>query len=294
MTNLSKETPVLILGASGFLGSSLTDYLSGAEYNTITPSLEECNLLDVRSVSDYFSSLNKPVQIVFCAGILPNIEDSFRVMIQNMDMVHFMGEVIPQDSVSSIIFLSSADVYGFPQEKITERTPTSPRGYYGLSKFSSEVMLNIMPAFTMPVTILRLPGIYGPGNNEKSIVSFFFNQLISGKEISIRGDGSALRDYVHVKDVCHVIDHFLGLPYQGIVNVATGRSISIKELVAALADALQVSPEICFIKSEDTAFAGHLVFDTTHLQTHLLKFKFKDVYQGMKEYANKARRTSTV
>ncbi len=50
---------ILILGANGFIGSSLSEYIRDKGYKVRTPSSLECNLLDKESLSHYFSSLIK-------------------------------------------------------------------------------------------------------------------------------------------------------------------------------------------------------------------------------------------
>jgi len=277
---------ILIFGANGFIGGSLSEYLRDKGHKISMPSSLECNLLNTESLFRHLSSLTNPVQIVFCAGITPQRDHSFQVMLKNIQMIHSLGEVISHFSIQSIIYLSSVDVYGFPSETITENSPLCPRGYHGLAKVASEMMLDITPSFTMPVTILRLPGVYGLGDRQKSIVGSFVNQLSNNKPVTIYGDGSTLRDYVQVNDVCRLIEGFFHVPYRGRINVATGQVISIKDLVILIGKALGVSPQIHFQMDRDVSFPKNLVFDISRLKKIAPEFQFTDIDEGITNYVH--------
>lgn len=277
-----EKISILVFGASGFIGETVAAYLQNKGYTLRTPSSQECNLFDVKQVRQYLLSIDGPFRIVFCAAILPYRGNSSLEMLQNIQMVQSLVEVASGCSIRSIIYLSTADVYGFPSERITEKTKISPRGYYGLGKFAGEVIMNMV---AVPVTILRLPGVYGPGDQQKSIVGLFLHQLANRQSLHVNGDGRALRDYVEVNDVCRLIEHFIGSPYRGTINVATGRSVPIKDIIGMIGKALGVSPTIHY-KENKEAPSQDLVFDVAHLREIVPSFRLTDIAQGIDNYAN--------
>jgi len=285
MANYSKETPILIFGASGFIGGSLARTLDGKGYQTITPSSGECNLLDAKQLFRYLSSLKMPVKIAFCASIIVQKGNSFETMVKNIQMVQSLSEVIEHFSVSSVVFLSSTSVYNYSSEPLTENTPVSPQSLYGISKSVCEQLFDITRAFKMPVTILRIPGVYGAGDQQRSIVSVFLNQLMKDGQAHINGDGETLRDYVIVDDVCRLIEHFLSFPCNEKFNVATGHSLSIKELVAILGEALNISPHLIFNEKRDNPNQD-LIYNTAHLRKHIPNFQFTPIHEGVTSLVN--------
>lgn len=280
----SGSGPILVLGASGFIGGSLVEYLKANGQEAIALSSGECDLLNKEALSEQLSSLTRSIKIVFCAGITPKRDNSFEAMLKNIQMIQSFGEAVSNVAVDSIVYLSSVDVYGSPPGIVTEESPISPRGYHGLAKLSSEIIFDITPSFSMPVTILRLPGIYGLGDRQKSIVGSFLNRLSNDEPLDIYGDGSVLRDYVEVSDVCRVIEHFISKPYHGRINVATGQSISIKDLIDVLAKALGILPKINFKKVEDISSPSDLVFDIARLNKIMPGFQFMDINDGINKY----------
>lgn len=289
MSDPSKEVPILILGARGFVGSSLTRHLNNRGYKTITPSSQECDLLSKEQTLYYFSSLTTPVRIVFCARVTRQKENSFQSMLENIQMVQSLKESILPGTVNSIVYLSSADVYGFPLEAITEKTTVCPRGYYGLGKFVGEVILGMLSPLAIPVTTLRLPGIYGPGDGQQSVVGQLYNQLICTGRVTIYGDGETLRDYVEVEDVCSIVEHFIEWPLNEILNIVTGKSISINEMVSLIAKEMGLSPNIVYQEIKQRAH-NNLVFCHRNVTERIPGFSFVSIAQGIAKYVNDFRK----
>ncbi|HIB69793.1 MAG TPA: NAD-dependent epimerase/dehydratase family protein, partial [Phycisphaerales bacterium] len=74
-----------------------------------------------------------------------------------------------------------------------EETPAKPKSHYGVSKLMSEIVLPIELSPQTPLSILRLPGVYGPGDQGNSVVGLFAEKLLLGEPIKIAGDGTAKR-----------------------------------------------------------------------------------------------------
>lgn len=277
-----KESNILILGGSGFIGAAVSRHLKQKRVKLQRPSSKDCNLYDKKQSAECLSTLKEPCQVIFCAGIVSQREPTDHILSQNIEMVKNFCEVVDQEKVQSIIFLSTCDVYGYPKVPITEQTLSAPKNYYGIGKLVGEYIMGSVINPSIPVTILRLPGIYGAGD-DKSTINVLLNQLIQTGEVHINGDGSALRDYVDINDVCLLMEYFLYHPYAGRVNVATGQSISVKEIVNILADVLNITPQIKYTNQKLEA-KNDLVFDISLLKQLVPNFQFIDLRQGIMNY----------
>jgi len=113
------------------------------------------------------------------------------------------------------------------------------------------------------VTCLRLPGIYGPTDQGHSMLGMFARRVLRGQELTVFGDGSTLRDFVLVTDLCRIIETVLTHPRHGVLNVATGQSMKLLDILRLLATKAGVSLGLRFAppgpRSHD------LVFDTSAL-----------------------------
>ena len=169
---------------------------------------------------------------------------------------------------------------------IHEQTHTVPDSYYGISKLVCERLLAVeLP--NCPVTVLRLPGVYGPTDGGRSVIGRFVAKLKRGEPIKMTGDGETLRDYIEVEDLCRVIQSFINSPCRETVNVATGVSISINALVASIAEQLGTVVNVRSVPGS-TVRDHDLIFDARLLRSLCNNFEFKLPSQGIQEYLSAA------
>jgi UDP-glucose 4-epimerase len=274
---------VVVLGHTGFLGRSIQSYLLQNGLSVLAASSKECNLLQADQLARYFARVAGPVQVVFCAGITRWVEDSFESMLQNIQMVRNLVTAAPRDRLAGVVYLSSTDVYGYaPELPITEQTLTTPANFYGAGKLCGEFLLRLPNSLDCPVTVLRLPGVYGPGDGARSIVGRLLEGMRRDGRVRIYGDGSARRDYIEISDVCEVIRRLLEAPFDGVLNAATGVSVTVLELIGLLAEATRLSPMIEYAPPDQAA--RDLVFDVALLRSVLPGLSLKRLPEGIASY----------
>ena len=280
---------ILVFGASGFIGSNILGYFrKKEEFEVVGYSSGNCNLLIQRDVIETLSSYGPETSVVFCSAITRSVEDSWDAMLKNITMIHNFITAIPHSGFRSIIFMSSVDVYGMPSQTfpIHEDTQFNPIGYYGLSKLICEKLLIINLCSKCAIGILRIPGIYGAGDRFKSIIGKFVKKVVSHETIQVQGEGSAKRDYVEIGDLCRLMDLFLLQRFSGIVNIATGTSTTINDLITTIGELGGIKPIVEFV-TKNSVPTGDLCFDTSRLKSLCNNFRFKDCESGMSEYMDR-------
>jgi nucleoside-diphosphate-sugar epimerase len=213
------------------------------------------------------------------------VDNSWRSLSKNIAMAHNVAQSIPDTGLRSLIFLSSADVYGkqIKHLPITEETIPNPDSYYAVSKLMSEQILTLELAGKCPVSILRLPGVYGPGDSFRSTIGRFVLSTLEEEPMYIFGTGEAHRDYVTVSDLTGVIDRLLEIPYEGVLNVATGTSVEFRELVALIGKYSGVGQDIRYNPQFDEG-SGDLIFDTARLKSVCPGIEFAGMSEGIAGY----------
>jgi dTDP-L-rhamnose 4-epimerase len=128
-------------------------------------------------------------------------------------------------------------------------TQPSPTSVYGATKVAQEHILRCWgQAFGVPISILRLQNVYGPGqsltNSYTGIVSLFARIARKGESIPTYEDGLMLRDFVFVDDVAHAIDLAFERPPPDTrtLDVGSGRATSITELANTIATLYEAPP----------------------------------------------------
>lgn len=284
---------VIVFGASGFIGSNIFRNLKQKkDLDVVGYSSKSCDLLNQSQVTEVLALSRLNTTVILCSAIIPrSIEDCWDTMLKNIHMVHNLVSSIPDAGLRSIIFLSSVDIYGnvLSKKPITEDTLPKPRGFYALSKLSSEHIFRINKRCNYPVAHLRLPGIYGYGDGYRSVIGKFIRKILSHEQIEIIGDGTVKRDYVEVGDLCRVVEHLVRRPYDGPLNIATGKSTSIKDIVSVVADVIGVKASIKWLDEMNNA-GFSLIFDTKRLELLCPTIKLKDLKGGVNHYLGQINR----
>ena len=265
---------VLVTGAAGFIGSHLVDKLLAEGEDVVAidnlSSGALANLSDARRTStgkfsfqrvDITSTAlpelvkrQKPQVIFHLAAqvdvrksVADPIHDAMLNVIGTLNILH----AATQAGTDKVVFTSSGGcIYGEPDESrlpvtedqvfLPEALPESP---YGVSK---KVVLDYLRYFKtvqgLDYTALALSNVYGPRQEpasevglEGQVVAIFCRKMLGGRPCTIYGDGSQTRDFVYVDDV---VSAFLAAGDKGsgeLLNVGSGRELSVNELYSSLA-----------------------------------------------------------
>jgi dTDP-glucose 4,6-dehydratase len=102
------------------------------------------------------------------------------------------------------LHVSTDEVYGsIDVGAWTERSPVSPNSPYAATKASSDLLaLAYHRTHGLPVVVTRSANNYGPYQHPEKVIPRFVTNLLSGRTVPLYGDGSQVRDWVHVDDHC--------------------------------------------------------------------------------------------
>jgi dTDP-L-rhamnose 4-epimerase len=127
---------------------------------------------------------------------------------------------------------------------IAEDAPTSPRSVYAATKLHQEHLCAIFGhEHGVPVTALRYHNVYGPRMPRDTpyagVASIFRSQLEKGQPPVVYEDGLQTRDFVHVSDVAraNVLALTADQPYDGPLNIASGRPCTLNTMAVVLTEA---------------------------------------------------------
>ncbi|MBI5422025.1 GDP-mannose 4,6-dehydratase, partial [Candidatus Peregrinibacteria bacterium] len=109
------------------------------------------------------------------------------------------------------IQISTDEVYGDTEEGFfTESSHLKPSSPYAASKAAADLLvLSYVRTFGLPAVISRCSNNYGPNQFPEKLLPFFIQRLMAGQTAPLYGDGSNIRDWLHVTDHCRAIDLIL-------------------------------------------------------------------------------------
>ena len=234
---LSEIRRLIILGHSGFIGSHIEKYYR-EQYPEVEilgrsfPALDLTSMDDVSALKLFF---DMNTAVVMLSMLKKEHGDNLYNFLKNIQMVINLCKVMEERPVKSFVYFSSAAVYGeeIHNTNITEETQIQPTSYYGLAKYTNERLLYkiINPLENSNLIILRPTVIYGHGDQPCYGPSGFVKAVLENKNITLWGDGNELRDFVFIDDVVKIIHELMIQSYNGILNIATGKSYSFVDIL---------------------------------------------------------------
>jgi UDP-glucose 4-epimerase len=150
--------------------------------------------------------------------------------------------------VTSLSFASTNAVTGPMQApKISEAAVLNPLTPYGSTKAAGEMLMSAYTAsYGLRCACIRLTNVYGPGMQAKdSIVARLMRCIRLGTTFEVYGDGTQVRDYVHVDDVVAAMR--LGLTserWAGPMVIGSGTSLSVLEVIDAVREVTGADIEV--------------------------------------------------
>lgn len=256
---MSNPERCLVLGGRGFIGSHLVDALLArghfvrcfdrphvaplGDAHMSSPNFElyEGDLVSEADVTEALVGCDVCFHLV--STTLPkssNADPVFDVESNVLGTVRLLTHAV-KSGLEKVIFVSSGGtVYGVPiQLPIPETHPTDPVCSYGISKLAIEKYLGLFKQLHgLDYTVLRLANPYGERQRthaSQGAVAVFLGKVLRGEPVEIWGDGSVVRDYIHIADVVDAL--LAALEPTGdehVFNIGAGRGHSLNELLDAI------------------------------------------------------------
>ncbi|WP_096697340.1 NAD-dependent epimerase/dehydratase family protein [Polaromonas sp. AER18D-145] len=182
------------------------------------------------------------IEIVFhfVSSTVPgDVTDEGAELIQNVVQTLQLLKLCVRQGVRRIVFVSSASVYGMQDSfPVPESASTDPISSHGIHKLAIEKYLQLYKhQHGLDCKIIRLSNPYGPGQSIKGrqgFIAIAVGKILAGEEVEVRGDGSTVRDYIYIDDVCTALHLAGGCDSNEVVfNVGTGKGVSLNEIIDA-------------------------------------------------------------
>jgi dTDP-glucose 4,6-dehydratase len=229
---------LLITGGCGFIGSNFVNYYfkqnSGATIinldamyycasetnideevrNSSRYHLVKGNLCSYDLISNILNIYKIDTVIHFAAQshVQNSFEDALQYTHDNVQGTHTLLEACRKyGQIIRFIHISTDEVYGESmldenEEKKNENSILCPTNPYAATKAAAELIAkSYYHSFKMPIIITRGNNVYGPNQYPEKLIPCFIQQLHQDKKVTIQGDGSNVRAFLHVNDVCSAL-----------------------------------------------------------------------------------------
>lgn len=272
---------ILLIGGNGFIGSALASRLvgNGCQVGIISRSpvrhdfpeirWHQGNLLD----GDFLKqSLAGYDTVFYLASETTPGSSAQQPLLESPNLAAILavlGGLADFPDCRLMFFSSGGTVYGNSATlPASEDAPLDPLSFHGAGKVAQEAFLRVFQSQGRNVVILRPSNAYGPGQPKRPGFGFIrtvLERLWRDEVIEILGDGSTLRDFIHVSDVASactfLIEHG---PPSGIFNVGSGIGIRLIEIIQLAKRITGLTPRISWRPSRGTDVRA-IVLDISRL-----------------------------
>ncbi|HUC56354.1 MAG TPA: NAD-dependent epimerase/dehydratase family protein [Streptosporangiaceae bacterium] len=176
------------------------------------------------------------IHLAAITSVLKSKEDPEGTYKLNVEATFNLLERSRHHGVKSFLFASTNAVTGdVGSSTINERMPLRPLVPYGATKAAAEMLLSCyIGSYGMTGASLRFANVYGPGMEAKdSFVPRLMRAARDGTGIQIYGDGTQIRDLVHVDDIVQGIFAAWKAGHNGPLILGSGESVTVNDILAA-------------------------------------------------------------
>jgi UDP-glucose 4-epimerase len=248
----------LVTGGAGFIGSHTVDHLLALEQRVVVldnfssgnpenlpdahPLLEiiEGDIRDTSAVAVAADGVTHCLHLAAQVSVVKSLEDPVDSATHNIIGFVNVLNAIKKNNAKRFVYASSAATYGNPKTlPLSEDEPLGPESPYGLEKQINELYVKLYKdLYHVSSCGMRFFNVFGPRQDPKSpyagVIALFADAVLANQSLTINGDGSQTRDFIFVNDVARANVAALGCDYQGAVNVATGSTVTLLELIEVL------------------------------------------------------------
>lgn len=252
----------LVTGAAGFIGSHLTGRLLSDGHSVVAvdcfaptydtsmrrDALEELrvrnhlqviegDLLEME-LTEMISEVDAVFHLAARPGVRASWEDFDEFSRTNVQVTKRLLAALARAKHQPVfVFASSSSVYGNTSRYPTpEDTPLNPISPYGVTKAAAEHLVRAyVSQFGVKAVMLRYFTVYGPRQRPDMAFHRWIRAALTGDEILLYGDGSAVRDFTYVDDVVDATVQALDLETGSVANVAGGSPVILTDVVDEIA-----------------------------------------------------------
>lgn len=260
----------LVTGGAGFIGSHLVDKLIdiGHQVVVIDNQSSECNekfywnsksdnhkldICDYELTKDLYEDVDYVFHLAAESRLQPAIENPINAVMKNAVGTCTVLQCAREAEVKKVIYSSTSSAYGLNKFPNFETDPSDCLNPYSVSKVAGEELCKMYTnLYGLKTIILRYFNVYGdrsPTTGQYApVIGIFKKQKENNQPLTIVGDGTQKRDFVHVFDVSDAnitfaLDNIDDSDYGKVYNVGSGQNISVLEIAKLMSDNYVFIPE---------------------------------------------------
>lgn len=265
---MSQERKIVVIGSNSFSGSHFIDLLLNDERNEvigISRSPEKSALFlpykQRQGANFKFYQMDLNTHMPRIIELLDSFEPAYVVNFAAQSEVApswkqpeqwFQTNVVALARLTNVlkdrhylkryVHISSPEVYGTCERRVTESAPMNPSTPYAASKASADFLLfTLVKNFQFPLIVIRSTNVYGAHQQLFKIIPRAVIYIKMGKTIELHGGGHAIKSYIHIKDISN--GELLAMEkgrVGEIYHLSPDQGIAIRAVIKSICDKMGV------------------------------------------------------
>jgi dTDP-glucose 4,6-dehydratase len=192
----------------------------------------------------------------------------------NVVGTHVLLEAARAHGIEKFMQISTDEVYGSlgPTGYFTETSPLRPSSPYSASKTGADhLVLASYRTYGLPVNITRCSNNYGPYQYPEKLIPLMIANALDDKPLPVYGDGTNVRDWIHVREHCEAIMMVLRYGRVGeVYNVGGNQEVQNIDIVKRILDSLGKSYSLIEYVTDRLGHDRRYAIDSTKIQNELM------------------------
>jgi UDP-glucose 4-epimerase len=272
-------TRLVVLGSAGFLGQTLLRLAAEAAIPALPVSRAVLDLTAAGAATKLAEMIRPQDAVVVLAALTPDRGRGSVPFIANIKIADAVTEAFAKVAPDHVVYLSSDAVYSFTEGLIGEDTAAAPTDLYGTMHLAREIIFQ--STAKAPIAILRSTMLYGADDTHNSYGPNRLRRMAQkDRRIVLFGQGEEMRDHVVVDDAARLILEVVRHRSEGLLNIASGHSVSYADLAKQIAACFDSPIEIAGGQRQTPITHRH--FTVTSLVRALPDFAFTPLGDGLR------------
>jgi len=269
---------ITILGATGFIGSSLHSRLLSEGKNCTGLSRPSFDLKRPASYTAIPKNTNILIHSAGPAGPEYPEETIWRESVQaTYDLMKFLRK---ERAIDRLLYISSGAVYKPSQAMLTERSPLGPGNIYGMSRLLSEKIIET--EFADRALSVRVFFPFGPHQKSPRLIPELISKIKRGETILLNNEnGSPEINPIYIDDLTDQIMRFLEGQTAPVINLGGSERVTIRGLAEKIGKIIGKEPQFKVVRK-----------DVSNFYCNSFRSNSSTIYSRLKSFLNKGIRSA--
>jgi dTDP-glucose 4,6-dehydratase len=290
---MQNQNCILVTGGAGFIGSNFTrfaveEFKEVYVLDKLTYAGDKARLADIEDeiqfihgelgdrdvLGELYEKVDKVVNFAAHSHVDRSIENGEAFVRNNVEGTFTALDVLRNHDIDIFLQMSTDEVYGSIQTgEFTEGSQLNPSSPYSASKASADLFANaFQTTYGLPISIVRPTNVYGPRQHPEKLIPKFVLRALHGERLPVYGDGSNVRQWLFVDDLCEALLAILAAEKTDIFHIGGSAMKSNLEVTEMILDFVDASNELIeFVKDRKGHDFRYALDDTK------LRATFKDL-----------------